>query len=442
MSSVTRTARGAGALASAAVFAFLLLLPGMTRSQDAAAPAAQPQGLSEHVVASVNDEAISTYDLYQRMRLLMVLSGVQPTSENLTELQREALRSLVDERLEMQELRYEEKEHKLTIVASDADIDDEIEDIAKNNNTTAPAMMATLAQSGVGPDTFRAQLRAQMSWQRWIRGRYSSRLTIGEDQIKAFQVRAAAESNRTQYQISEIFIDAQRAGSVTQAVDAANQLIGQLRQGAPFANVAKQFSAASTAANGGDAGWVTEGEIPAEVASALSGMRAGTLSTPIPVKDGAYIVLLRDKRTGGGSAMLIGLKQAAISLPADAPADQVEAATAKLAALRGQLKGCDGFEATAGKVDGVLAGDLGEAETKDLVPAFRSAAESLPLGGVSEPLRSDVGVHLIAVCSRRNPGAAGLDHDQIENRLYGVALNMIMKRSLRDLNNSATIDYR
>lgn len=129
-----------------------------------------------------------------------------------------------------------------------------------------------------------------------------------------------------------------------------------------------------------------------------------------------------------------------MAVPADAPQDQVDAARAKLEALRPQLHGCDDFEAIAAKVDGVQAGDLGEADAKDLAPAFHDAAVALQVGQVSEPVRSDQGWHLIAVCNKRSNGAQGLTHDQIERRLEGDQLAMISRRYLRDLANSAAID--
>ncbi len=415
---------------------------------DAAPPAAAPadqaipaSALTESVVASVNDDVISNYDILQRMRLLVVTAGIQPTRNDLPELQRYALSSLIDEHLEIQELRREEKEQKSTIIATDSAIDDVISDMAKDLHMTTDQFLASLAQRGIGADTLRSQLKAQESWQDWIRGRYGSRLRIGEDQIKAYQARMAAEANKPRYLLSEVYIDVEKAGGQSQANDEANQLIAQLHQGAPFQAVARQFSTDSTAANGGDAGWVTAGELDPEVRSALEEMRPGTLSAPIPTKDGIYIVYLRD-RQAGGSAVLVDLKQAAIALPADAPQDQVDAAKTKLEALRGQLKGCDGFEATAGKVDGVLAGDLGEADAKDLAPAFRDAATNLAVGQISEPIRSDQGLHLLAVCSKRSSAAQNLNHDQIENLLIGEQLQMINKRYLRDLRNSASIEVR
>jgi peptidyl-prolyl cis-trans isomerase SurA len=444
--------RISSSIAVAAALAFVAFAAG-SRAQDAAlTPTNAPLSgtdldaggkplLAESVVVTVNDDIISSYDIVQRMRLLIVTSGIQPNEQNLPELQREAVRSLIDEHLEMQDLRQEGKTQKFDLIASDAEVDDEIASIARSNNTSAAQLLAQLAAQGVGARTFKDQLRAEISWRGWIRGRYGQRLTIGEDQVKEFQKREDAEAGKPQYDISEVFIDANRAGGMEQAQEGATQLIAQIQKGAPFAAVARQFSAAPSAANGGQVGWITQGEMAPEVDKALDELRPGQLSGPITVKDGVYILLLRDRRAGGASEV-VRLKQAAIALAKGSTADEAAQAAAKLESLRPKLQGCDNMEAIASKVPGVLAGDLGEAEVKDLAPVFREAVQTLKAGEVSQPIRTEAGLHLIAVCDKHMGGANMLTHDQIEDRLYGQELAMIAKRELRDLRNSATIETR
>ena len=446
-----RSARSVTTFAASAASILALTVAGLPAQARQAAPlvdappaaAAEPRAnpLSESVAAVVNDDIISSYDLMQRMRLLMVTSGLQPTQENLPQLEQGALRSLIDEHVQMQELRRVEREQKITIISTEKEVDEEIASIAQGNKMTGEQLLASLAAQGVSADTWRAQIRAESSWQNWISGRYGSRLRIGEDQIKAFERRLADSASKPQYQVSEVFIDAVRVGGPEVALNGARQLVGQMQQGAPFAAVARQFSAASTAANGGDAGWVSPGEMPAEVDAALEQLRPGQLSAPIPVKDGVYIVYLRDKRSGA-KATLVDLKQVAVGLPKDAPEADVQAATALLAGLKPKLTSCQTLEAEAGKVNGVVAGDLGEAEIGDLAPSFQEAANALSVGQVSDPIRTDAGLHLIAVCGKRQSGGGAPSHDQIENRLKGQQLALISKRYLRDLRNSATIETR
>jgi peptidyl-prolyl cis-trans isomerase SurA len=318
---------------------------------------------------------------------------------------------------------------------------EEVTSMAQQNNLKADAFMAALKNQGIGQETLYQQIRAQMSWQRWIRGRYGSRLRIGEDQIKATQTRMAAAAAKPQYQVSEVLIDASRVGGMEAAMQGATQLVTQMQQGAPFPAVARQFSAASTAAAGGDAGWISLGEMPPEVDAVLDQLRPGQLSQPIPVRDGVYIIYLRDKRTGAGG-MLVSLKQAAVALPAGSTAGDEEAARIKLEAVRTAAKGCDDIEAVAGRAPGVVAGDLGEAELADLAPQFKDAAQGLEVGQLSAPIRTSAGLHVLAVCGKRASGSQALDHDQIENRLYGQQLSMIARRYMRDLRNSATIETR
>jgi peptidyl-prolyl cis-trans isomerase SurA len=439
----TFAAAGAASLIALAAAGFCSTASAQDAAAPAPAPVARANPLSESVAAVVNDDIISSYDLMQRMRLLMISSGLQPTEENLPQLQQEALRSLIDEHVQMQELRRVEKAQKITIISTDKEVDEQIDDIAKGNNAgmSGAQLLAQLTSQGVGAETFRAQIRADSSWQNWISGRYGSRLRVGEDQIKAFQRRQAESASKPQYQVSEVFLDAARVGGMETAMNGATQLVTQMQQGAPFPAVARQFSAAPTAANGGDAGWISPGEMPAEVDVALEQLRPGQLSKPIPVKDGVYIIYLRDKRAGAKSA-LVDLKQVAYPLAADATAAQVDAAAKVLASLKPQITSCETLEATAGKIDGLVAGDLGEAEITDLAPAFQAAAGSLQVGQVSDPIRTDAGLHLIAVCGKRQSGGNAPSHDQIENRLRGQQLALISKRYLRDLRNSATIETR
>jgi peptidyl-prolyl cis-trans isomerase SurA len=105
-----------------------------------------PRGVSESVAAVVNDDIISTYDLGQRVRLLIATSGVQPNEQTLPQFEREALISLIDERLQLQELHRVEKEQKFTIIATDEEVNEELEGMARQNNMSAQQFLAALGQ--------------------------------------------------------------------------------------------------------------------------------------------------------------------------------------------------------------------------------------------------------------------------------------------------------
>ena len=397
--------------------------------------------MREGVAAVVNDEIISTYDLRQRTLLLIISSGVQPSDESLPEIQREALRSLVDEHLQMQEIRRLQAKQKVSVEPPDKEVDDQIAAMAQQNGMQASQLLGSLASAGVDANTLRDQIRVDTAWRRYVGGRFGSAVNVGSDQIDSAMKRVVAAAAKTQYQVAEILIDAQRVGGQEQAEAGAKQLVGQIEGGAPFAAVARQFSAASSGINGGEAGWLVSGDIQPTLEAALQQMRPGQVSQPIPVTGGVYILLLRDKRAGA-SATLVNLKQAALRLPQDATPDAVAAAETKLAALKTQVKGCQDLEAQAGKLDGVVAGDLGEADVNDLATGFKEAIAALKVGEVSAPVRTSAGLHLVALCGKRAAIGDGPTRNDLENRLYEQELAMIARRELRNLRNSASIENR
>jgi len=395
--------------------------------------AAVARPIGEGVAAVVNDEIISTYDLRQRMGLIIATSGVRVNEQNLPQIQAQALRSLVDERLQMQELnRYE-------VRIPDSDVEQEIAGIAQSNESSAEALYAMLDANGISRTTLRNQVRAQLGWRILVSEKFRSRARIGEDQIDATLARISAAAAKPQYLIGEVYLDAAQVGGMDTAMEGANALIQQLVQGAPFQAVARQFSNAPSAANGGDGGWVLSGDMAPEVEAALQQMQPGQLSPPIQTRDGVWIVYLRESRTGATTTM-VSLKQAAVRVGADAPQAEVDAAVAKLAALQPNLT-CENVEEQATRA-GVLSTDIGEQDLNGVAPEYRAAVDAVTDGTFTQPVRTPVGVHVLAVCARRLAGAGVPTREQVGSRLYGQQLTMLAKRYLRDLRNSATIEYR
>ncbi len=406
-----------------------------------AKPAEKPH-LSESVAALVNDDPISSYDLRQRMRLLVATSGVQPSEDNLPQIEREALRGLVDERLEMQEVKsIEVKQKDLKLEPADDEVDETIAEMAKQSGISRDQLLKTLKSDGVDARTLRQQITAQMSWNHYISARFRDAVVIADNQVRSAMDQANAASLKPQYDLSEIFLDASHVGGQQAAEDGAHQLVLQMQAGAPFGSVARQFSALPTAANGGDAGWVVDTDLKPEIRTAVEQMKPGDLSQPIVTSNGVYIVLLRQKKAGSGDEV-VALKQVAVSLRPDAPATEVALAQTKLTRLRRHITGCDALEDQTAKTAGVLTADLGETELKDLRPAFRDSVAKLKVNEVSQPIRTDVGLHLITVCARHATGVSGVTRTDITDKIRGEQLSMFARRYLRDLRNSAEIETR
>lgn len=399
------------------------------------APARPQFQLSDGIIATVNDAIITGFDLRQRMLMLIAMSQIEPTPENLPALQQQALNNLVDERLQAQEIANFE-----TLVITDAEVNEEIAAMAQEAGVTPETYLQYLEQGGIRPQSLREMLRTQIGWRELVGGRFGSRARVSRAQVEEAMRQQAEAAAKPQYLIGEIYIEAARVGGQQAALSGAQQLVAQIVQGAPFQAVARQFSAAPSAVRGGDAGWIVQGTVQPALQQALDELQPGQLSNPIPVEGGVYIIYMRDKRSGAATS-LVQMKQVMIEVPEGAPAADVAAATQRLQALRPQLT-CDNMLERARSEAGLLGSDLGEADVQNLAPQFQQVARSAEVGTVSTPVRTPLGVHLLAVCGRRLGGPEAPSYQEVEFRLRNQNLSMLARRYIRDLRADALIEVK
>lgn len=391
------------------------------------APAADGRTQVEGIAAIVNDEPISFSDVRQRATLLMMGIGQEPSPELQRQMLNQALEQLIDERLQIQEAT------EYDVEVEEADIASAIGDMAAQSNLTRDALFEQLQTIGINPTSLEDQMRAEISWRRIMGGLYGSRIRISPNQIDEQIARLQRSASQTQYQVSEIFLYTANDEENAQAVAAAESLLNQLRQGAPFQLAAQRFSSAPTAATGGDMGWITVDTLDSRLADALEALPGPGITNPISVDNGVYLLALRSKREPADQTPLVDLRQLI------ATDNSEETLTRAINDIR---DGCDGIDGVASENENLTAVALGQIKETDLNPEMQARVAATPVGEGSAPYSASAGIASIFVCSRASDGAGLPSRDQIENSLYGRQLGMVSDRALRDLKREATIIRR
>ena len=387
------------------------------------------QSAPHGIAAVVNSDIVTIHDLRQRVLFMMATTGAATDEASIQRLQRQALRNLVDEHLQMQE----SEKYEQTI--ADEDVNQRLGILLSRNGADPNKLVADLAAAGVSIETLRDQLRSEIAWQRIVNGLYGSRIRISDAQIDETLNQISANASKPNYRVAEIYIEASPdIGGIEGAMEGANAMIAQVKGGAAFPLLAQQFSSAASAARGGDVGWVREGELRPEIDAVIKEMAPGSVSTPIRVPGGVYVVALIEKKTSE-SDTLYKLKQVTVEAEA-------EAAKARLIALRGELQGCDTLEDDVKAIEGVSAADMGELKSSDLTDEIVVALERTDVGGLSDPFERPNGATSIMVCKRETTGSDIPTRDQIEDRLLDQQLAQASKRALRDLRRQATLVVR
>ena len=383
---------------------------------------------AEGVAAIVNDNVISTFDVRQRAALILVSAGLQATPELTQRANAQALRDLIDERLQLEEAaRYE-------ISIADEQVDRQIAEIARQNETTVEGLTQQFRTSGVSLTTLRSQLRAEAAWRRLISGLYGSRVRISDVEVAETQQRIAANATRPQYQISEIFLPAETEQQFAEMEQGGMRLLEQMQRGAPFPMVARQFSQAPSAATGGDIGWIAAPDLPIELQPIAERLQQGQVSLPIRTPNGVYIIAMRDRRAGAdaGALSMVSLRQVI------APASRQTA----MNRLQRRISGCNDLDDITTSIDGATVIDLGQTLEAELSPAIRSRITGLTVGAASPLEEAGDQINTIVLCGRETGGGAVPPAQEIEERLREQELAMLSERYLRNLRREATIITR
>ncbi len=425
-----------------------------------------PQAAAESIqraAAVVNGTVISTYDLDQRVRMILSTSGGAQGAAAQQRLREQVLRTLIDEILQLLEAQ------KAELTVTEQEVDEAIDRIAKQNNTSREAIVKSLAANGIGEETLRVQIRAELAWSKLIEERLAPRVNISEEEIDQEMRRIEAGASKPQFLVSEIFIAIDSPADEARARRNIEQIHQQLNSGTPFTALAEQFSESATASRGGDLGWVQDGDVPAEVWAALQAMRPMTISQPVRAAGGYYIIAMRDKMRPAGSAEearpappgrppgvpagSVKLKRVVIGLPPNMSKADEQRVLQAAAGLREQIKGCQGLEQFAGQLQGVAVVDLPVLPMSDLAPEVRQVIQGLNPSDVSPPYFSKEGdmnlMNMLVVCGDRprvdyvaTRAFEMPTREEVGNRMFNQELTVMARRYMRDLRRDASIEIR
>ena len=389
---------------------------------------AEPSGAQIYagVAASVNDEPITMGDVSNRARLILLSLGVAPNEQTILQAQQRALEGLIDEKLQIQEASQWE------IEITEAEIQEDLIRLASGNNMTLDQFLGDLTGQGIDPATIQQQMRADIAWQRLVGGRYGSRVRISDLQISDRLARLEKTFHQEQMRVSEIFLPAYTREQMSQMVQGAWDLKKQIEEGAPFALVARQFSAAPTASNGGDLGWLTQGQLKTELASAVGLLSSPGISDPVVTEDGVYLVALMERREPVRRE-LAGFDL--IQVEASSSGDE-----AALNALDSQFNNCRALNEVVEDTEGLRAVSLGDMMLSDLAEQYVALFSDTEPNSLTPIMVNSRGKQVrVGVCERLMTGPALPSRREIESRLREQQVALLADRYLRDLKREATI---
>lgn len=358
----------------------------------------------DRIVAVVNDEVITLYELKSRVaqaeRQLKAQKVELPPADIM---EKQMLERMITDRVQLQMA----KETSLRV--DDLTLERAITRIADSNRLSLADFRSALEKDGVSWSKFREEIRNEMTVVRLREREVDSRVQVSDAEIDNFLASGQKPgAGSEQFLVSHILLRApdQAGPEQLQRLQArAEEVLAQLNKGADFAQLAASYSDAPDALSGGSLGWRGPDRMPTLFAETVAQMQPGQLSGVIRSPAGMHIVKLVDRK--GGSLIDQKLQQTharhilikTTELVSDAEARR------RLVAIKERIDHGTDFAELArlnsGDLSAAKGGDLGWVYPGDTVPEFERAMDALKPGQVSEPVQSPFGWHLIQVIERR-----------------------------------------
>ena len=392
------------------------------------------------IAAVVNEDMISLGDLEARIRLVLLSSQLPDNDQVRQRVAPQVLRTLIDEKLEMQEAK------KFNVTANEDDANKAFDRLEQQNNMPKGGLEKVLAQHSIPRSTLTDQIKAATVWNKLVEGKLAQSASISDEEVKDTFARIKQEIGKSQYRVAEIYLAIDNPSQEADVKALADRLLDQIRQGASFSAVAQQFSQSPTAAVGGDLGWLTGAELPRDIAQAVQGMQAGQLSPPIRTPGGFYVLGLLERRTFGtpspDDATITFTRVSFQFNPETATDADRQKALVAAQKVSETAKSCDDMRRIGQERAPQTSGEMRDVKIGGLPAEFQKLLGTLQPGQASKPLPFRDGAGVIMLCERKEAPSPIPTREQLVDNLTRQRLDTLARRYLRDLRRTAYVDLR
>jgi peptidyl-prolyl cis-trans isomerase SurA len=325
-----------------------------------------------------------------------------------------------------------------------------VQAVAAQNQLTLAQLQQRLRQEGVDYSRFRSNLRDQLLVERMREREVAGRIKVTDKEIDDYIATQAASGVNVEYNIAQILVTVPEGATpqvVAEREARARSALQRVRSGADFAATAREFSEDGNRERGGEIGLKPADRLPDIFVTRVKTMKPGDIA-PELVRSGAgfHVLKLLDRKESSG----FKVRQTHARHILLRPTAQLttEAARQRLAEMkRDVVAGTRRFEELARQYsqDGSAqnGGDLGWTSPGQLVPEFEEPMNALRDGGVSDPVVSRYGVHLIQVLGRRETAVDPKQlREQARNALREQKFEEAYNEWVRDLRARAYVELR
>ena len=245
----------------------------------------QANAITNKILLKVENEIITNYEVKNKILTSLVLAGNEISQENINKLKKQALESLIENKLKIIEL------EKFKIKKNSNQINSYLNSISGNDIL---ALENKFKINNLDYNLFLEEIEIQTKWQNFIYLFYKGKIEIDENSINN-DIEKIVKDNKNfkEYKISEIEINIEENSNIDQIVlDLKNKIKDE-----GFETAALNYSISSSSNNKGSLGWISSNSLSQEIFEILKKLNTGQISRPIKRQNSILFLKLDDVRT-------------------------------------------------------------------------------------------------------------------------------------------------
>ena len=375
----------------------------------------------EGLIVSVDSEAITTYDLSERIKLVLKALNLEDNIKN-----RDSVRDRVLELLILEKIKKIESE-KFNIEITDEELKDVISKMYDFPVDEYEKFKNFLEQENIDIDVIKEQLSAELMWKKFTRQKFSSKITINKSEVDTLANNLMNKVGKVEYNYSEILFKNVKENDWENTKKRMNTVLSLLKSKSSFDLVAKKFDENISTTNPERNRWVLVDNLDDDLRNVLNKLDVGEIKSDIKFKNGYKILKLNEKRIFGLEAFTYSFIK-------------FSSFNRDLNELKSKNITCESKEDEFNLED-ISFVSIENIKANELLEIFHDELKKTDIGFFTDIIEISGENNILLVCDKFDKENQIVNREKIETKIFSEKFNQLANTYLTNLRKNINVKF-
>ena len=375
----------------------------------------------EGLIVSVDSEAITTYDLSERIKLVLKALNLEDNIKN-----RDSVRDRVLELLILEKIKKIESK-KFNIEITEEELKDVISKMYDFPVDEYEKFTKFLEQEDIDIDVIKEQLSAELMWKKFTRQKFSSKITINKSEVDTLANNLMNKIGKVEYNYSEILFKNIKENDWENTKKRMNNALSLLESRSSFDLVAKKFDENISTTNPEKNRWVLVDNLDDDLRNALNKLDVGEIKSEIKTKNGYKIIKLNEKRIFGLEAFTYSFIK-------------FSSFNRDLNELKSQNITCESNEDDF-NLENISFVSIENIKASELSEIFHDELKKTDIGFFTDIIGISGEDNILLVCNKFDKENQIVNREKIETKIFSEKFNQLANTYLTNLRKNINVKF-